>query len=552
MRNRAYLLVALLGLLTFALAPGIAAAGQGKNLSEIALASDAATRAAAVSGPVISVSPPGNDYGIINAGSTSSFDFTVSNTGDADLHITGATSPSGSFSAVFGSSTVAAGGSTSMTVTYAPSTGTNESSTVTVHSDASNGNFTVNVSGQGNVAPTLEPIGNKSANAFVRLNFFTPATDDADQIGDALTYSISEAIPPGATYDSNTGEFDWTPMPSDAGSYSLTFCVSDGHANDCETIVITVSADNAPPVADAGGPYSGGVGQAIQFDGTGSSDPDGGNLTYAWDFGDGNTGSGATPTHTYTVANNYIVTLTVTDDGSPVLSDDDVASAQILNTVSGQLTAKTDKNGAIRISGGGTQKMGLEVNTRPASDIDPATMRLSTTYPNAGTAEEIAPDVKTAAIGDIDRDGIAEMTVAFTRAALRTLLGNVPNGTSVTLEMTARTTAATGSIPVEGSKIVIIKGGSASSVSAFASPNPFNPETAISVSLKNNGPVSIRIYSIDGRLVKTLKNEFASAGTHEVRWNGTDNNGRSVPSGMYFVKTESGADKSVFKLSLLK
>lgn len=334
MRNRAYLLVALLGLLTFALAPGIAAAGQGKNLSEIALASDAAARAAAVSGPVISVTPLGNDYGIVNTGESSSFDFTVSNTGDADLHITGSTSSSSSFSAVFGSSTVAPGGSTSMTVTYAPATGVDETAMVTVHSDASNGDFSVNVSGRGNVAPTLEPIGDKSANAFVRLHFFTPATDDADQIADELTYSILEAIPPGATYNSNTGEFDWTPMASDAGSYTLTFCVSDGHANDCETITITVSADNTPPVADAGGPYSGGVGQPIQFDGTGSSDPDGGTLTYAWDFGDGGTGSGATPTHTYTVANNYIVTLTVSDDGDPVLSDDDVASAQVLNTLS--------------------------------------------------------------------------------------------------------------------------------------------------------------------------------------------------------------------------
>jgi PKD repeat protein len=553
MRNRAYLLVALLGLLTFALVPGIAAAGQGKNLSEIALASDAAARAAAVSGPVISVSPLGNDYGVINVGSSSSFDFTVSNTGDADLHISGASSTSGSFTVSFGSLTVAPSGSTSMSVTYAPSMGVNESAMITVNSDASNGAFTVNVSGQGNRPPTLAPIGDKSASAFVNLNFFTPATDDDDQVNDVVTYSVSPALPPGATYDSNTGEFNWTPMASDAGTHTLTFCADEGLASDCETITITVTAGNSPPVADAGGPYSGGTNQSIQFNGTGSSDPDGNNLSYSWDFGDGGTGSGATPTHVYTVPGNYIVTLTVTDDGSPVLSDDDVASAQVLNTVAAQVTAKLGPNSTMRISGGGAQKMGLETSTRPATDIDPTTIRMSTTYPGAGTATEIAPDIKTAQIGDIDNDGISEMTFAFTRDQLRQLLGNVPSGTMVQLDVTARTTVATGSIPVQGSITVRTKGsGTASAVSAFASPNPFNPETAISVSLKNNGPVSVRIYSIDGRLVKTLKNEFATAGTHEVRWNGTDNNGRSVPSGMYFVKTESGADKSVFKLSLLK
>ena len=50
----------------------------------------------------------------------------------------------------------------------------------------------------------------------------------------------------------------------------------------------------------------------IQFSGTGSSDPDGSIATYAWTFGDGGTGTGATPTHAYTSAGSYTVVLTVT------------------------------------------------------------------------------------------------------------------------------------------------------------------------------------------------------------------------------------------------
>lgn len=99
---------------------------------------------------------------------------------------------------------------------------------------------------------------------------------------------------------------------------------------------------------------------------------------------------------------------------------------------------------------------------------------------------------------------------------------------------------------------VLIKSTGASGVSAFASPNPFNPATKIETSLKKAGHVSVRIYSIDGRLVKTLVDESATAGRHEVLWDGRDNSGNAVRSGVYFVKTTSGGESAVFKLSLLK
>jgi PKD repeat protein len=68
------------------------------------------------------------------------------------------------------------------------------------------------------------------------------------------------------------------------------------------------------PICDADGPYYGAVNQPIQFDGTGSSDPKGGIISYAWYFGDGATGTGATPQHTYANPDFYFVYLTVTDE----------------------------------------------------------------------------------------------------------------------------------------------------------------------------------------------------------------------------------------------
>ena len=83
---------------------------------------------------------------------------------------------------------------------------------------------------------------------------------------------------------------------------------------------------NNPPVANAGDSHNGNVGEAITFDGTGSSDPDGDTLIYTWDFGDGTSGNGSQPTHVYTTAGTYTATLTVSD-GS--LTDTDTSTVTI-------------------------------------------------------------------------------------------------------------------------------------------------------------------------------------------------------------------------------
>ena len=71
MRNRAFLKVVLLGLLTFAFVPGLAgAANQGQDLTGM-LASSAAERATALGGPVIRISPSSHDFGRVNVGSSS-------------------------------------------------------------------------------------------------------------------------------------------------------------------------------------------------------------------------------------------------------------------------------------------------------------------------------------------------------------------------------------------------------------------------------------------------------------------------------------------------
>jgi PKD repeat protein len=68
------------------------------------------------------------------------------------------------------------------------------------------------------------------------------------------------------------------------------------------------------PTADAGGPYRGMAGIPVLFDGRASSDADGTIRSYAWDFGDGTSGTGVSPTHSYAWEGHYRVSLTVIDD----------------------------------------------------------------------------------------------------------------------------------------------------------------------------------------------------------------------------------------------
>ena len=84
-------------------------------------------------------------------------------------------------------------------------------------------------------------------------------------------------------------------------------------------------------------------------------------------------------------------------------------------------------------------------------------------------------------------------------------------------------------------------------------PNPFNPMTTISFDLARDSHVSLKIYDVAGRLVRGLANEKMVAGFgKQVVWNGLDNSGNRVSSGVYFYRLVAGDITATKKMVVMK
>jgi len=83
-------------------------------------------------------------------------------------------------------------------------------------------------------------------------------------------------------------------------------------------------------------------------------------------------------------------------------------------------------------------------------------------------------------------------------------------------------------------------------------PNPFNPATTVRFSLERAGLTAVRVFDVDGRLVRTLTSDVLPAGEHEVIWRGDDELGCPVGSGVYFYRLESDGVTELGSMVLLR
>ena len=158
------------------------------------------------------------------------------------------------------------------------------------------------------------------------------------QAGVAVSFSFEGTTDPDGTlvsgfWDFGDGSTSTTPNPmhtyQSEGTYTVVLSVTDneGATSTDETIAtITGESSNQPPIVNANGPYTGDVGEVINFSFAGTSDPDGTLASGFWDFGDGTTSTTPNPTHVYNTAGTYTVVLSVTDNDGATATDETAAT----------------------------------------------------------------------------------------------------------------------------------------------------------------------------------------------------------------------------------
>ncbi|MCH8293437.1 hypothetical protein IH992_20340 [Candidatus Poribacteria bacterium] len=202
------------------------------------------------------------------------------------------------------------------------------------------------------------------------------------------------------------------------------------------------------------------------------------------------------------------------------------------------------------------------------NDIDVSTIELSGVSPIRSDIEDVStpvvnPQDECECTTDGD-DGVDDLTLKFDRQEIVAALGAVNDGDEVVLTLTGELSDGT---RIEGKDcIVILKKGKKAAPAApiptdFAlgqsHPNPFNPETWIPYRVAKDVDVAIRIYNASALLVRTLNLGHQAAGIYSSRaraayWDGRNDSGEPVSSGIYFYTIHAGEFTATRKMLLLK
>jgi len=224
-----------------------------------------------------------------------------------------------------------------------------------------------------NLAPNAVAIANATeVDTGETVNFVGSASsDDADNLtyawdfGDGITSILAD---PNHSY-------------AIQGTYPVTLTVTDdGGLTDIANLTIIVTIPNRPPTAVASSDITSGPNiLTVNFDGSGSSDPDGDNLTYSWVFGDGSSSVQMNPSHDFDVAGTYDVQLTVSD-GEYTATDNITINVWAFNRKTGRYSAPPGSDIQVRVTSIGNGKGNVTVDVHAGSN------RSGAPYAQVGTS----------------------------------------------------------------------------------------------------------------------------------------------------------------------
>ncbi len=298
-----------------------------------------------------------------------------------------------------------------------------------------------------------------------------------------------------------------------AGRYTVSLTVAGPGGSDTKTISDYITVTEPAPVADfSAAPLQGNVPLIVQF-----SDSSQGLIhNRTWDFGDGSTSSSTNPTHLFLTPGEYTIKLTVSGPG------------------------------------------GSDTRTRE-------------------NLIRVLPPVPRAYFGATPREGETPLTVMFSDSSSGEInywrwdfgdstTGEGPNPYHIyenpgryTVKLTVE--GPGGSNTIERPNFiycrtmsgVVSTGGTPQSFSLFPNyPNPFNGSTTIVYQVAQSVPVFLGVFDIRGHLVAVLQQGRQSPGTYKTSWNGVDDAGRPVASGIYMVQFIAGGFRTNEKSIYLK
>jgi len=398
-----------------------------------------------------------------------------------------------------------------------------------------------------------------------------------------------------------------------AGTYTVTLTATNAYGSDGETktgyITVTTAPTDPPVAAFSGTPTSGTIPFTVVFTDASTNGP----TSWAWDFGDGGTSTAQNPSHSYTVAGTYTVTLTATNAYG---SDSEVKTGYITaNAVTqqcddfndGNYTGWTNSTGTWTISSSTLRGNSTTSNaklTSPFGSFSTATINCSVRMNTGRTqrnARIIFAYVNASNYRFIQGDDVGNTWRIYERVSgtntLRaswssTISSNTWYAVQVTVAATGTVTLRVGTTTLGsytfGSVVtgpvgvgynvsnsyfdnfcVSTAGGSSNGWDEMGEdvaevivpegftldqnyPNPFNPKTTISFSLPTTSHVTLEIFNVLGQQVTTLVDQTMGAGQHQIDWNSTDQSGSPVASGVYFYRLTTSEQTLSKKMLLLK
>lgn len=308
----------------------------------------------------------------------------------------------------------------------------------------------------------------------------------------------------------------------------------------------------------------------VEFDASQTTDPENDPISFSWDFGDGNSTTGAVVSHTFIQTGIYSVTLFL-DDGFPL-------SKYVKKTVTVQVGAIEKMEGTGMGTPGSRNNRG---NTfEKAFDQDMATYFEGPNADSSWAGMDFGSGVNVITIAYAARSGSESRMVDgkfqganaadFSDAVTIYTIEAKPEPGKMNKVIVndhgtyryaryigaARSYCVIAELAFYGTTVTNVKDASPAPAVDFRLeqnyPNPFNPQTTIRYDLSESSEVTLVIYDMQGRVVRSLVNSNKSGGAHQVIWDGRSDAGFAAASGLYLCRMDAGEFSQVRKVTFIK